>query len=377
MKILITGGAGFIGTHLSRHLLTLGHELTLLDNFLPQVHAGNTALAKDLTSHVRLVVGDIADRGALHSALESAECVVHLAAETGTGQSMYEVSRYERTNLAGTALLYEILAKTPKHNVERVVVASSRAIYGEGAYHCQRDGLVYPISRPSEDKQTGQFDPRCPKCGGPCEMVPTPESAPFQPSSFYGLTKQVQEQTVLMFGKVLRIPSCALRYQNVYGPGQSLTNPYTGILAIFSNLARTGRPIHVFEDGLESRDFVYIDDVVQATAACALGTFGDSHALNVGSGERTTVLEVASQINCFYGGLSSVETTGAFREGDIRHGMADLKLSESLLGYEPIWRFRDGLRRFLEWANDSEPSVAGYEESLTEMKERGLLHARA
>jgi dTDP-L-rhamnose 4-epimerase len=377
MKILITGGAGFIGTHLSRHLLTLGHELTLLDNFLPQVHAGNTSLAKDLTPHVRLVMGDIADPVALHSALEGAECVVHLAAETGTGQSMYEVGRYERTNLAGTALLYDILARTPKHKIERVVVASSRAIYGEGAYRCQRDGLVYPGTRSSAEKQAGEYEPFCPTCHGPCQTVPTPETAPFQPSSFYGLTKQVQEQTVLMFGKVWRIPSCALRYQNVYGPGQSLTNPYTGILAIFSNLARTGRPIHVFEDGLESRDFVYIDDVVRATAACALGSFNGSHAINIGSGERTSVLDVANQVNAFYGNLSTVETTGAFREGDIRHGMADLTLSQSLLGYEPMRKFREGLRRFLEWANESEPTNAGYEESLAEMEERGLLHGRA
>jgi dTDP-L-rhamnose 4-epimerase len=375
MKILITGGAGFIGTHLSRHLLAHGYELTILDNFLPQVHAGNIALSADIAPHVRLVVGDVSDEAALKRALERAECVVHLAAETGTGQSMYEVARYERTNLSGTALLYDLIVKTPSHRIDRIIVASSRSIYGEGAYRCPNHGLVYPVSRSVMDKQAGQYDPLCPECSGACETAPTPETAPFQPSSYYGLTKQVQEQTVLMFGKVFGISSFALRYQNVYGPGQSLQNPYTGILAIFSNLARTSRPIHVFEDGAESRDFVFVDDVVRATAACIDGNA--CHAVNVGSGERTSVLEVAEAVNMFYGGRSSVETTGAFREGDIRHGMADLTRAKALLGYAPRWKFKDGLKRFLEWASETTPTSSGYEQSLVEMKQRGLLYGRA
>lgn len=377
MKILITGGAGFIGTHLTRHLLRLGHQITVLDNFLPQVHAGNTSVAKDLEAHVRLVTGDVTDPNVLQNALNDVECVVHLAAETGTGQSMYEVARYERTNLSGTALLYDLLAKTPDHKVQRIVVASSRSIYGEGAYHCEKDGVVYPLSRSSADKQAGHFDPLCPVCGVVCKTIPTPESAPFQPSSFYGLTKQVQEQTVLLFGQVLGIPSFALRYQNVYGPGQSLQNPYTGILAIFSNLARTARTINIFEDGAESRDFVFVEDVVRATAACILKDVKGCHAVNVGSGERTSVFEVAQGVNNFYGGKSNMQTTGAFREGDIRHGMADLNRAQSLLGYHPQWKFTEGLNRFLEWANESDPTLTGYEESLAEMRKRGLLHGQS
>ncbi len=279
----------------------------------------------------------VSDEEALKSALEDAQCIVHLAAETGTGQSMYEVARYERTNLGGTALLYTLMAKMRSHQIERIIVASSRSIYGEGAYLCGTDGLVYPIARSVADKQAGCFDPVCPECGGRCETVPTPEAAPFQPSSFYGLTKQVQEQTVLLFGKVMGVPSFALRYQNVYGPGQSLQNPYTGILAIFSNLARTIRPIQVFEDGAESRDFVFVDDVVRATTACIVGDVVGCHSVNVGSGERTSVLQVAEAVNMFYGGRSSVETTGSFHEGDIRHGMADLTHARTLLNYEPQW----------------------------------------
>jgi len=254
------------------------------------------------------------------------------------------------------------------------VVASSRSIYGEGAYLCASHGVVYPKPRTSVEKKAALFDPICPVCSEHCESVPTPESAPLQPSSYYGLTKQVQEKTVLLFGDTLGIPSMALRYQNVYGPGQSLKNPYTGILAIFSNLARTGRQLQIFEDGLESRDFVYVDDVVRATACCVLENFQGSHCVNIGSGARTSVLEVANGINDFYGGHSKVGVTGEFRDGDIRHGLADLSLAQSLLQYVPKWNFSLGLRKFLEWAGESQPVVGAYEQSLAEMKEKGLLH---
>ncbi len=374
MKILITGGAGFIGTHLTRSLLKDGHQVVILDNLLPQVHGETVSLAGDVAPHVCLIRGDGADEAALSKSLEGVQGVVHLAAETGTGQSMYEVARYENTNLRGTALLYDLLAKTPTHQVERIVVASSRSIYGEGTYRCAEHGMVYPEPRSTHDKQAGHFDPLCPVCNGNCESIATPESAPMQPSSFYGLTKQVQEQMVLMFGQVLGIPSIALRYQNVYGPGQSLKNPYTGILAIFSTLARTNRPLMVFEDGQESRDFVYIEDAVRATSRGLLGPLQGQHSVNVGSGVRTSVLEVANCVNDFYGGRSEVRVTGEFREGDIRHGTADLTLATALLGYQPEWAFREGLQQFLDWAEDSDPEPSGYDRSMEELKQRGLLH---
>ena len=313
----------------------------------------------------------------LSASLKDQQSIVHLAAETGTGQSMYEVSRYERTNISGTALLYDLLAKSPTCSVERVVVASSRAIYGEGAYECVEDGIVYPGQRSAEEKNAGFFDPLCPLCSRPVLPIPTAESAPLQPSSFYGLCKQVQEQTALIFGRTLDIPTFSLRYQNVYGPGQSLENPYTGILAIFSNLARAGRRLQIFEDGLESRDFVYIDDVIRATAECIRSSLAGCHAINIGAGKRTTILDVAREVNAFYGGRSKMETTGAFREGDIRHGVADLTKAKSLLGYEPRWEFSKGVRHFLKWANLSEPTLGAYERSLLEMQELGLLHERS
>ncbi|HEV2647065.1 MAG TPA: NAD-dependent epimerase/dehydratase family protein [Acidobacteriaceae bacterium] len=373
-NILITGGAGFIGTRLARTLLQNGDSVTLLDNFSPQIHGDDSQLPDDLQPEVRLVRGSVCDESVWAMALPGHQVVIHLAAETGTGQSMYEVAKYEQVNLAGTALLYDLLTKNSGYGVERIVVASSRAIYGEGAYECCEHGRVYPRPRPTTDKKVGIFDPVCPICAGVCLPVPTPESAPLQPSSFYGLTKQMQEQMTLLFGGVLGIPSFALRYQNVYGPGQSMKNPYTGILAIFSNLARAGADINVFEDGKESRDFVYIDDVVRATVACLESAERSSLAVNVGSNERTSVMQVAKAVNAYYGGRSKVEVNGAFREGDIRHGMADIALAGSLLCYEPSTKFSDGLREFLKWANESEPEVTAYDRSLQEMKDRGLLH---
>ena len=372
MNVLITGGAGFIGTHLTRALLAQGQQITILDNFLSQVHGGSENLAPDIAPHVRLVRGDVADKDTLRDALAGTECVVHLAAETGTGQSMYEVSRYERTNLGGSAALYELLARTAGNRVERVVVASSRAVYGEGAYSCESHGIVFPVSRSIEDKRRGYFDPLCPMCGSASVAVPTPENAPLQPSSFYGLTKQVQEQTAMLFGGALKIPTIALRYQNVYGPGQSLENPYTGILAIFSNLARMDKTIQVFEDGNESRDFVHVTDVVEATLACVTTNIDGCHSINVGSSRPTSVLEVAKEINAYFGSRSEVTVSGAFREGDIRHGMADLDLAWKLIGYVPQWTFNAGLRTFLDWANDFAPNSTGYDKSLAELEEKGL-----
>jgi dTDP-L-rhamnose 4-epimerase len=373
-NVLITGGAGFIGTRLAAALLRQGISVTIFDNFSPQIHGNSTNLPSNLEDRVRLIRGDVRDAAVWADAVPGHDAIVNLAAETGTGQSMYEVTKYEQVNLAGTALLYDLLARSPNHGVKRIVVASSRAIYGEGAYACPTDSMIYPKPRSAEDKKQRLFDPVCPVCGGPCEAVPTPESAPFQPSSFYGITKQVQEQMTLLFGEVLGIPSFALRYQNVYGPGQSLKNPYTGILAIFSNLARVGADINVFEDGKESRDFVYIDDVVSATVGCLNSSETSAYAINVGSNERISVMQVAHAVNAYFGGKSKVQVNGAFREGDIRHGIADLTRAKSLLGYEPKTQFREGLKNFLYWAELSEPETSGYERSLTEMRQKGLLH---
>jgi dTDP-L-rhamnose 4-epimerase len=285
---------------------------------------------------------------------------------------MYAIQRYANVNLQGTATLLDIIVNSRPTRLRKLVVASSRAIYGEGKYRCEAHGVVYPKSRSIQSMSDGRFEPECPNCGLAVQALPTSEDAPCMPSSFYGLTKQVQEQMVLMFGLTLGLDAIALRYQNVYGPGQSLSNPYTGLLAVFSNLVRQDKPLNIFEDGQESRDFVYIDDVVDATAACLLPEVRGIHALNVGSGIRTTVLEVASAIKSYFRSDVPVQITGSFRVGDIRHNAADISRLQALTTFQPKWRFMDGLIEFLKWTEAHRAKDSGFERSLVELKERGL-----
>lgn len=375
MKVLVTGGAGFIGLSLSRELLRRGHDIRVIDNFNPQIHGVNESLPNDMKAHVELIKGDVRDKDLLSLAIEGIETIVHLAAETGTGQSMYEIDRYFSINVQGTAGLLHLLQNHKcGQNVKSIIVASSRAIYGEGSYLCPEHGLVYPESRTQINMSAGNFEPFCPNCDKAVSLVPTDETAPFNPLSVYGLTKQVQEQAVLMFARTRGINGFALRYQNVYGPGQSLKNPYTGILAVFSNLARQGQQIDVYEDGLESRDFVFVDDIAEATARVV--DFSGSYvgALNVGLGEAVSVSKVAEEINNYFGKRSEIKTTGAFRLGDIRHNKASIVKLKSVLDFTPSVPFKEGLHRFLEWA-ETQPfeGSCAYQKSLAELKERGLM----
>lgn len=376
MKTLITGGAGFIGLHLCRELLRRGHDVRILDNLNPQIHADpDSAIPDDLRGSIDLWVGDVRNRDDWSKALAGRKLVIHLAAETGTGQSMYEAGRYCDVNVTGTSLLYELLASGKAPEVGRVIVASSRAVYGEGAYHCPKCGSTHPEQREIADLREGRFEARCPACRTFCEAIPTPETAPAKPASLYALTKHNQEQMAVLYSKALGIPTVALRFQNVFGPGQSLTNPYTGILAIFSNLARSESPINVFEDGQESRDFVYIDDVVDAIARSTEVVSTRPLVLNVGGGERITVHRVVKEITAFFGSRSPVRITGEFRAGDIRHNMADLDLAKSVLGYEPRVDFSTGVKRFLDWASRQPVARLDYEKSLGDMKSRGLIQS--
>jgi dTDP-L-rhamnose 4-epimerase len=373
-NILITGGAGFIGVNLSRALLRSGASVRILDSFSPQIHATGT-LPLDLANTVELIDADVRDREALKGALAGVDCVVHLAAETGTGQSMYEIDRYFSVNVQGTANLLDLLQNDQcGKSLSTIVVASSRAVYGEGAYMCHAHGMVFPAQRGRESMSGGAFEPVCPVCGLAVSLLPTPESAPFMPMSMYGLTKQVQEQAVLLFARTRGINGFGLRYQNVYGPGQSLKNPYTGILAVFSNLARQNQPIDIYEDGMESRDFVYIDDVVEATVRSINYDGQFVGALNVGSGKATSVMTVAQEIKSFFGSESTIKVTGAFRMGDIRHNIADVSKLEKVLGFVPNMAFKQGLSNFLGWAAGQAPEdKAAYLRSVAELASRGLM----
>lgn len=374
-KVLITGGAGFIGSHIALMLIGKGYEVTVLDNLQDQIHGADpdhtSPLYCSIKDKVNFIKGDVCNKSDWENALESVDYVIHLAAETGTGQSMYEIKRYVDVNIGGTALLLDILTNT-KHHVKRVVVAESRAIYGEGKYHCEKCGDVYPTERKDEDMAKGDFECHCPKCGGKVTHVATTEDSAIHPSSVYGIGKQVQGQLVHLICKNIGVESVSYRYQNVYGPGQSLTNPYTGILSIFSTRIKNHKEINIFEDGLESRDFVYIDDVVEATIAGMEVPEANGHVFNIGTGIATDVLTVAKTLCNHYGIEVPLNVSGNYRLGDIRHNYADITLAKKTLKFEPKWSFDQGIKKFTDWVNLQELQKDNYEASLEEMKQKGL-----
>jgi len=375
-KVLITGGAGFIGSNVARKLIYKGYAVTIVDNFHPQIHGNKNELASDLRGKVKLLIGDVADKDVLYNSLKDQNIVIHYAAETGTGQSMYNISGYTSVNIQATAVLCDYIVNE-SHQLDTVIVASSRAIYGEGKYFSPEYGAVYPEARTFNSVKSS-FEAVCPISGKNNLVIKaTDEGSKIHPSSFYGVTKQVQEQMVILATRLKKINGYALRYQNVYGPGQSLKNPYTGILSIFSRLALKSEEINIFEDGLESRDFVYIDDTVDATIKCLENVSSGQYILNVGSGVPITVREVANEIVSYLKSNSKIRISGAFREGDIRHNFADLKLIQSVLDFNPKWDFKSGLHKFLDWVleqKDIPDSINDYKHSLGELKQRGLLN---
>lgn len=372
-RVLITGGAGFIGSSLALKLLEQNHEVTILDNLSPQIHGDNPdtsytySLIKD---KVNFIKGDVANPDDWDKALVGVDTVVHLAAETGTGQSMYQVEEYVNTNINGTAILLDKLVNDKNLTVNRLVVASSRAIYGEGKYECAEHGVVYPESRQEVHMAAGDFEVKCPICDKTVKMLETDESSMSHPTSVYGYTKKAQEELSILVGESIGLPVIAFRFQNVYGPGQSLKNPYTGILSIFSTQIKNGNNINIFEDGRESRDFVYIDDVVDAVIlgieSAASGVF------NVGSGELTDVMTVAKTLADKYRSNVDIKISGNYRLGDIRSNIADLTNARQQLAYEPKVGFINGISRFVDWVESQEVEEDLYEKSIDEMKEKGL-----
>jgi dTDP-L-rhamnose 4-epimerase len=303
--------------------------------------------------------------------LHGQDAVVHLAAETGTGQSMYEVEKYVDVNVRGTAILLELLANSA-HSVQKVITASSRAIYGEGKHACSSCGDVYPEERSDIHMSTGDFEAKCPICHSAVRPQGTDENSRIHPSSIYGITKQTQEEMVLVCCKALNIPAIAYRYQNVYGPGQSLSNPYTGILSIFSTRIKNSNDIAVFEDGNESRDFVYIDDVVAATIMGLESRSMEWEVYNVGSGQPVSVLTVAETLRSVYNSNVGIKVTGNYRLGDIRHNFADLSKISEKLGFSPSVNFSEGITRFANWVDEQRIETDNLDASLNEMTARNL-----
>ncbi len=373
-NILITGGAGFIGSNLALKLIDKGYKVTVLDNLSKQIHGENPEKDSDLYNSIKgkvnFILGDILNKELLSKAISNVDVIVHLAAETGTGQSMYEVQRYVDVNVGGTALLLDLLVNN-ENTVKKVVVASSRSIYGEGRYHSKKYGMVYPLHRSSEDMTNGDFEVKY-KDDANLELLATDEDSKIHPSSVYGITKQNQEQMVMTVCSSIGIEPVAFRYQNVYGPGQSLKNPYTGILSIFSTQIRNGNKINIFEDGSESRDFVYIDDVVNATILGIEKEEANGEVFNVGTGEATDVISVANKLSQNYNIEVPIEISGKFRVGDIRHNYADLSKINKALGFSPQVSFDEGIKKFTNWVLTQELVEDKYQSSIDEMKEKGL-----
>ncbi|HET9198375.1 MAG TPA: NAD-dependent epimerase/dehydratase family protein [Solirubrobacterales bacterium] len=366
-RILITGGAGFIGSHLARQLLRKGHEVRALDSLDPQVHPSRQRPAY-LDDAVELVVGDIRDRAAVQYALHGVDAVVHLAARVGVGQSMYEIDDYCSVNTVGTGVLLEGLME---HEVRRLVVASSMSIYGEGQARTEDGELAWAVERSAEQLERGAWDPRA-RDGRELGFEPTPESKTPALSSVYALNKYDQERMCLLFGSSYRVPTTALRFFNVYGPDQALSNPYTGVLAIFGGRLLNDKPPLIFEDGEQRRDFVSVHDIA---AACALALERDEAAglaINVGSGESVTVREIAAKLA---GGTGRAEihpeVTGSYRVGDIRHCFADVSLAREVLGYEPRIGLQDGMAELAEWLAD-QTADDSVESAHRELAARGL-----
>ena len=376
-KILITGGAGFIGSNLALTLLKRGYQVTVLDNLSEQIHGKNpeetSPLYLSIKDKVQFIKGTVACRETLREAIADNTIIVHLAAETGTGQSMYEIQHYTDVNIGATALLLDILTNE-KHSVKKVVVASSRAIYGEGKYYNKtKNTFVYPLQRTDEDMQKGDFEVKDPQNHSDIlELVATTEDAIIHPTSVYGITKQVQEQLVMTVCPTIGIAGVAFRYQNVYGPGQSLKNPYTGILSIFSTQIKNGNGINIFEDGKETRDFVFISDVVDATVLGIEKESANNQVFNVGTGVATDVITVATELSNNYGIQVPITISGNYRLGDIRHNYADITKARQLLGFDPKISFKEGLKQFTDWVNTQEVEEDKYQQSIDEMKAKGL-----
>ncbi len=347
-RILITGGAGFIGSHAARHLLQSGHEIRVLDRLDPQVHPERERPAY-LDDEVELLKGDVRDPAAVEAALDGIDAVLHLAARVGVGQSMYEIADYCSVNTIGTGVLLEALMDNP---VRRLVVASSMSIYGEGLARTADGRAAEAVERDRAQLERGEWEPRAPD-GRALDFEPTPESKKPSLSSVYALNKYDQERMCLLFGSSYDVPTTALRFFNVYGPDQALSNPYTGVLAIFGNRLLNGKEPLIFEDGEQRRDFVSVHDVARACALALERDEAAGMAVNVGSGQSVTVREIADRLAAVTG-REDVEprVNGKYRVGDIRHCFADVSLAREVLGYQPRVRLEDGMAELAEWLED-------------------------
>jgi dTDP-L-rhamnose 4-epimerase len=366
MRTLVTGGAGFIGTHLVERLLREGDEVVVLDSFEDQVHGADTPAHMESVS---IVEGDVGDVDVVDRALEGVERVVHLAAAVGVGQSMYEIDKYVRKNTMATATFLErLVASRPRPRT--LVVASSMSIYGEGQYECPTHGLTAPDPRPETQLVARQWECICPSCGSELAPVGTQETKPLVPTSVYAVTKRDHEELCLVVGRAYGIRTVALRFFNVYGPGQALSNPYTGVAAIFASRLLNGRPPVIFEDGKQSRDFIHVSDIAEGIVL-ALESEASDVAVNLGTGRSVTVDEIAAALSGGLGVTVEPERTEQYRAGDIRHCFAATEKAEGVLGFRARVRLEEGLNDLARWLSGQEADDR-VEAATRELVERGL-----
>ncbi len=371
-NVLVTGGAGYIGSHLVDALVLRGYNVVVLDSLVPQVHRSGTwpSYANPKVQYVR---GDVRDRAVFEPLVLASQAVVHFAAAVSIGQSMYEIDRYVDVNTRGTALLLDILVNT-KHKVEKVIVASSIGVYGEGAYACATCGPVAPGIRSEAQLAAKDWEQKCPSCGASVVSVPTPEGKALYRDNIYSMTKYHQEEMVLLIGKHYGIPAVAPRFFNVYGPRQSLSNPYAGVAAIWISRLMNRKAPMVFEDGGQLRDFVSIHDVVACLTLMLEKPGADYLPVNVGSGTTVTILEIAKMLQRLLGSSVELNVTNVGRTFDIRHNTADITRARETLGFEPKVSLEQGFTELIEWAKTT-PDVAVdfFDKALDELKAKGLL----
>ncbi|MGH7477583.1 MAG: NAD-dependent epimerase/dehydratase family protein [Longimicrobiales bacterium] len=380
MRVLVTGGAGFIGSHVVDLLVERGHAVIVLDSLDPQVH-GQTELdeagvPESLEAHagagqVGLVHGDIRDAAAVERALDGVSAVVHLAAAVGVGQSMYVPRYYTSVNVDGQGALMEAMARDASR-FERLVVASSMSIYGEGAYHCEAHGDVAPPPRPLAQLAAGAWEVRCPQCGDVARPALTAESKPLQPTSIYAITKKTQEELALCFGAAYGVPTVALRFFNVYGSRQALSNPYTGVAAIFLARLKNGRRPLVFEDGAQTRDFIHVSDVARAVLAALEAPTEATGAYNICTGRPLAVAELAERLATSLGVRVEPQLDDRYRAGDIRHCVGDPAAARRVLGFDAQMGIDEGLDELIAWAQRTD-AVDRVEQAMRELEERGLV----
>lgn len=373
-NILISGGAGFIGSNLALYLKKSGYNITVLDLLSKQIHGENPSedsfLFNKIKNEVEIIIGDVCNTNDWGNAISGKDAIIHLAAETGTGQSMYEVSKYANTNIIGTSQLLDTLIHK-ENKVQKVILASTRAVYGEGKYLNSKNEIVYPKHRKSTEMSSGQFELMID--GEILKAVATDENSKIHPSSIYGITKQNQEQMLQTVLPGIDINSTILRFQNVYGEGQSLKNAYTGILSIFSTQILNIENLQIFEDGKESRDFIHVDDAVEAIKLCLENEKSNEKTYNVGTGIAKDVLSVAESLIKNYNKNVSAEISGQFRIGDIRHNFADISKIKNDLNFLPKIDFESGLKRFSDWVLTQNLEENNYKKSLEELQSKGFL----